>query len=83
MSKSVETYRNEYRKLMHACLRSERKLSTHLPNNAEWFNNHVESLIHEYADGEPGDYSPAMYVRCAEQVACEVYGVDFRALTVA
>lgn len=75
---TVTTLRNQYKALMAASLRSTRKLSKHLPNDAEWFNHHVTDLMHEIADGEETDNSPSMYVRCAEQVAFEVYGVDYR-----
>ena len=80
MSNAANTVeiRNSYKALMAACLRSERKLSKHLPNNAECFNNHVTSLMHELADGEDYEMTPAYYYRAAQQVAFEVYGVNFR-----
>ncbi len=77
-TQTTQTLRNSYKALMTACLRSERKLSKHLPNTAEWFNSHVTSQMHELADGEPYEKTPAFYYRAAQQVAYEVYGVNFR-----
>jgi hypothetical protein len=79
MIMTTQEHRNEYRKLMSKCLGSKMLLSAHMGNTAETFNYFVTGLMHEIADGEAPDESPAMYVRCAQQVACEVYGVDYRA----
>ena len=80
MSNAANTVaiRNSYKALMHACLRSARKLGKHLPNNAEWFNYDVTGLMHEIADGEHYEMTPEFYLEAAKQVAYEVYGVDYR-----
>jgi hypothetical protein len=70
----TETLRKQYKTLQTACLQSPKGRDV----TAEKFNREVRSLGHELADGEAYEMTPAYYWRCAQQVAYEIYNVNFR-----
>lgn len=67
----TETLRKQYKTLMTACLARH-------TDSGEDFNRHVRGLMHELADGEAYEMTPAYYWRAAQQVAYERYNVNFR-----
>ena len=70
-TKTVTELRNAYKALMAACLKNS-------ADSADTFNRKVKGMIHEKADGEAADYSPASYYSAAQEVAYYQYRVNFR-----